>query len=65
MSRPLAASSRSTGPLDGATAEAISGIFTEVVCAPDADADARAVFAKRRTSACYSPANCPIRRAAG
>jgi phosphoribosylaminoimidazolecarboxamide formyltransferase / IMP cyclohydrolase len=35
-------------PLDGATAEAISDIFTEVVCAPDADADARAVFAKKK-----------------
>ena len=35
-------------PLDGATAEAISSIFTEVVCAPDADADARAVFAKKK-----------------
>ncbi len=35
-------------PLDGPTAEAISGIFTEVVCAPDADADARAVFAKKK-----------------
>ena len=35
-------------PLDGATAEAISGIFTEVVAAPDADADARAVFAKKK-----------------
>ena len=35
-------------PLDGATAELISGIFTEVVCAPDADADARAVFAKKK-----------------
>ncbi len=35
-------------PLDGATAEAISGIFTEVVCAPDADADARAVFARKK-----------------
>ncbi len=35
-------------PLDGPTAEAISGIFTEVVCAPDADADARAVFARKR-----------------
>ncbi|MBU7589844.1 MAG: bifunctional phosphoribosylaminoimidazolecarboxamide formyltransferase/IMP cyclohydrolase [Sphingopyxis terrae] len=34
--------------LDGATAEAISSIFTEVVCAPDADADARAVFAKKK-----------------
>ncbi|MBY8822563.1 bifunctional phosphoribosylaminoimidazolecarboxamide formyltransferase/IMP cyclohydrolase [Sphingomonas colocasiae] len=35
-------------PLDGATAEAISGIFTEVVAAPDADADALAVFAKKK-----------------
>jgi phosphoribosylaminoimidazolecarboxamide formyltransferase / IMP cyclohydrolase len=35
-------------PLDGATAEAISGIFTEVVCAPGADDDARAVFAKKK-----------------
>lgn len=35
-------------PLDGATAEAISEIFTEVVAAPDADADARAVFAKKK-----------------
>ena len=35
-------------PLDGPTAEAISAIFTEVVCAPDADADARAVFARKK-----------------
>ena len=35
-------------PLDGPTAEAISGIFTEVVCAPDADENARAVFAKKK-----------------
>ena len=35
-------------PLDGATAEAISAIFTEVVVAPDADADARAVFARKK-----------------
>ena len=35
-------------PLDGATAEAISGIFTEVVVAPGADADARAIFAKKK-----------------
>ncbi len=34
--------------LDGATAEAICAIFTEVVVAPDADADARAVFAKKK-----------------
>ena len=34
--------------LDGATAEAIAQIFTEVVVAPDADADARAVFGKKK-----------------
>ncbi len=35
-------------PLDGPTAEAIAGIFTEVVVAPEADDDARAVFAKKK-----------------
>ncbi len=35
-------------PLDGPTAEAISDIFTEVVCAPDADEAARAVFARKK-----------------
>jgi phosphoribosylaminoimidazolecarboxamide formyltransferase / IMP cyclohydrolase len=35
-------------PLDGPTAEAISGIFTEVVCAPAADEAARAVFAAKK-----------------
>jgi phosphoribosylaminoimidazolecarboxamide formyltransferase/IMP cyclohydrolase len=35
-------------PLDGPTAEAISGIFTEVVAAPAADEAARAVFAKKK-----------------
>ena len=35
-------------PLDGATAEEISGIFTEVVIAPGADDDAVAVFAKKK-----------------
>jgi len=36
------------GVLDGATAEAIAGVFTEVVIAPEADADARAVFAAKK-----------------
>ena len=36
------------GLLDGPTAEKISEIFTEVVIAPDADADARAVFAAKK-----------------
>ena len=35
-------------PLDGATAEAITEIFTEVVVAPDADDEAKAVFAKKK-----------------
>ncbi|RZL99599.1 MAG: bifunctional phosphoribosylaminoimidazolecarboxamide formyltransferase/IMP cyclohydrolase, partial [Sphingomonas sp.] len=35
-------------PLDGETAEAIAGIFTEVVVAPDADDDAKAVFARKK-----------------
>jgi len=34
--------------LDGPTAEAIAAIFTEVVVAPDADDDARAIFAKKK-----------------
>jgi phosphoribosylaminoimidazolecarboxamide formyltransferase/IMP cyclohydrolase len=35
-------------PLDGPTAEAMTGIFTEVVAAPAADQEARAVFARKR-----------------
>ncbi len=35
-------------PLDAATARAITGIFTEVVVAPDADADALALFAAKK-----------------
>ncbi len=34
--------------LDGATAESIAGIFTEVVIAPSVSAEARAVFAKKK-----------------
>ena len=34
--------------LDGATAEKITQIFTEVVIAPDADDDAKTVFAKKK-----------------
>ena len=37
--------------LDGATARAISGIFTEVVVAPDADEEALAIFARKEESA--------------
>ncbi|MFB9148327.1 bifunctional phosphoribosylaminoimidazolecarboxamide formyltransferase/IMP cyclohydrolase [Roseovarius ramblicola] len=35
-------------PLDGATAEEIAGIFTEVVIAPGADDDAMSIFAKKK-----------------
>jgi phosphoribosylaminoimidazolecarboxamide formyltransferase/IMP cyclohydrolase len=35
-------------PLDAATAEAITQIFTEVVVAPDADEDAKAIFANKK-----------------
>ncbi|HVQ07195.1 MAG TPA: bifunctional phosphoribosylaminoimidazolecarboxamide formyltransferase/IMP cyclohydrolase [Allosphingosinicella sp.] len=35
-------------PLDGATAEAIAAIFTEVVIAPEADEAAKAVFAAKK-----------------
>ncbi|MGP7794890.1 bifunctional phosphoribosylaminoimidazolecarboxamide formyltransferase/IMP cyclohydrolase [Sphingomonas sp. CLY1604] len=35
-------------PLDGATARAITGIFTEVVVAPDADEEALALFAAKK-----------------
>ena len=36
------------GTLDAATAEKISGIFTEVIIAPDADDAARAIIAKKK-----------------
>ena len=36
------------GPLDAETAEAISGIFTEVVIAPEATEEAKAVFAAKK-----------------
>jgi len=35
-------------PLDAATAEAMTGIFTEVVAAPDASEEAKAIFAKKK-----------------
>jgi phosphoribosylaminoimidazolecarboxamide formyltransferase/IMP cyclohydrolase len=39
-------------PLDGPTAEAISGIFTEVVCAPTPMTRPRRCLPRRRTCAC-------------
>ena len=35
-------------PLDAATAEAMAGIFTEVVAAPDASEEAKAIFARKK-----------------
>ncbi len=35
-------------PLDAETARAVTGIFTEVVIAPDADEEARAIFAAKK-----------------
>ncbi|MDE2042303.1 MAG: bifunctional phosphoribosylaminoimidazolecarboxamide formyltransferase/IMP cyclohydrolase [Alphaproteobacteria bacterium] len=46
-------------PLDGPTAEAISEIFTEVVCAPDADDAAKAVFAKKKNLRLLLTGNLP------
>lgn len=46
-------------PLDGATAEAISEIFTEVVAAPDADDEAKAVFARKKNLRLILTGNLP------
>jgi phosphoribosylaminoimidazolecarboxamide formyltransferase/IMP cyclohydrolase len=53
------------GPVDGATATAITKILTEVVVAPDADADARAIFAARRNLRLLTVGPLPNPRAAG
>ena len=54
-------------PLDAATAEAISGIFTEVVAAPDADEGAKAVFASKKNLRLLLTGDLPdpARRGAG
>ena len=52
-------------PLDGSLAEAITEIFTEVVIAPDADADARAVFAGKENLRLLLTGEMPDPRAAG
>ena len=46
-------------PLDAATAEAISDIFTEVVAAPAADDGARAVFARKKNLRLLITGNLP------
>jgi phosphoribosylaminoimidazolecarboxamide formyltransferase/IMP cyclohydrolase len=51
--------------LDGETAERITMIFTEVVIAPDADADALAVFARKKNLRLLLAGSLPDPRAAG
>ena len=52
-------------PLDGPTAEAIAGIFTEVVAAPAADEAARAVFARKKNLRLLLTGDLPDPRRAG
>jgi len=52
-------------PLDGPTAEAITEIFTEVVIAPDADAAAQAVFARKKNLRLLLTGSLPDPRRAG
>jgi phosphoribosylaminoimidazolecarboxamide formyltransferase/IMP cyclohydrolase len=51
--------------LDGATAEEISRLFTEVIIAPDADADARRILSARRNLRLLIAGGLPDPRAAG
>ncbi|MGZ3215219.1 bifunctional phosphoribosylaminoimidazolecarboxamide formyltransferase/IMP cyclohydrolase [Paracoccus sp. T5] len=52
-------------PLDGATAEEIVRIFTEVVIAPDADEDARRIFAAKKNLRLLTTGGLPDPRAGG
>ncbi|MGZ5936536.1 MAG: bifunctional phosphoribosylaminoimidazolecarboxamide formyltransferase/IMP cyclohydrolase [Rhizomicrobium sp.] len=51
--------------LDGATAEEISKIFTEVIIAPDADADARRILAAKKNLRLLIAGGLPDPNAAG
>jgi len=51
--------------LDAATAEAITQIFTEVVVAPEADEDAKAIFAKKKNLRLLLTGELPNPRRAG
>ena len=51
--------------LDGAAAEKIAAIFTEVIIAPDADADARAVLARKKNLRLLLAGGLPDPAAAG
>ncbi len=46
-------------PLDAPTAEAITAIFTEVVVAPDADDEAKAIFARKKNLRLLLTGNLP------
>ncbi|MDP5306712.1 bifunctional phosphoribosylaminoimidazolecarboxamide formyltransferase/IMP cyclohydrolase [Paracoccus spongiarum] len=52
-------------PLDGATAEEIVKIFTEVVIAPEADEDARRIFAGKKNLRLLTTGGLPDPRAGG
>ncbi|MFN3525152.1 MAG: bifunctional phosphoribosylaminoimidazolecarboxamide formyltransferase/IMP cyclohydrolase, partial [Paracoccus sp. (in: a-proteobacteria)] len=52
-------------PLDGATAEEIVKIFTEVVIAPDADEDARRIFAGKKNLRLLTTGGLPDPTAGG
>ncbi|MFV0299738.1 MAG: bifunctional phosphoribosylaminoimidazolecarboxamide formyltransferase/IMP cyclohydrolase, partial [Paracoccus sp. (in: a-proteobacteria)] len=52
-------------PLDGATAEEIVKIFTEVVIAPDADEDAKRIFAAKKNLRLLTTGGLPDPRAGG
>ena len=52
-------------PLDAETAEAITQIFTEVVVAPDADDNAKAIFAKKKNLRLLLTGELPDPRRAG
>jgi phosphoribosylaminoimidazolecarboxamide formyltransferase / IMP cyclohydrolase len=51
--------------LDGATAEEIAKLFTEVIIAPDADADARRILSSRRNLRLLIAGGLPDPRASG
>src|SRR6202000_1940817 len=53
------------GTLDAATAKAVTGIFTEVIIAPDATEDAIAIVAKRRNLRLLLTGGLPDPRAIG
>jgi phosphoribosylaminoimidazolecarboxamide formyltransferase/IMP cyclohydrolase len=53
------------GTIDGATARAITGIFTEVVIAPDATDEAKAIFAAKKNLRLLTTGGLPDPRAAG